>query len=220
MKYLILFSLLLTVNSQAQEPVEDKPKNQKRPSWSQGLPERQSSMTPTSSINKFKVKQEPMDVIEDDRSLELTELPSVEIEMMNTQPVIELEPVMELEVETVQPVAATREEAFDQYFSSKGEGEVKTEVNPLVSEYKWTLLKSLPIEVPQNFSDNETLKLNIHINPKGHVTRVTVAEASIPKKIFESAEKSILKWRFEAPAEIGINEVISKTFSIDIKTDA
>ncbi|VAW46658.1 hypothetical protein MNBD_GAMMA02-154 [hydrothermal vent metagenome] len=219
MKHLIILSLLITLSSHAQEgqgqqQKEVKSQNQKRPSWSQGLPERQSSMTPSASMNKFKVNQQSSNTAVDDRSLEMAELPSIGINLVATKPVIELG------IESVQPIANSRREAFDQYHNNDKEGIVIAAVDPLVAEYKWTPIKTTPINVPENFDENKTLKLNIHINPKGEVTRVTVADTAIPRKVFKNVEQSILKWKFQAPSEVGITENISKTFSIDIKTDA
>ena len=214
MKYLIILSLLMTVSSRAQESqqqIEDTP--QKRPSWSQGLPERQSAIKRTAPVNKFRGNKQAREV-EHDRSLGVAELPNVEIELASAQPIIKFE------IESMQPAVTSRQEAFDQYYSNDKEGGVDTEVNPLLAQYTWKPIKTTAIDVPEDFDDQKPLKLNIRINPKGEVTRVTEVDTAIPKRVFKSAEKSILKWKFQAPAEIGITENISKTFSIDIKTDA
>lgn len=216
MKHLIILGLLVTVNGQAQE--QQQQEEQKRPSWSQGLPERPSSVNPSATVNDFKIDKQARLTSTDDRSLETSTLPEVEIELENTQPLVDFK----LDVEPIKPAAISRREAFEEYYNDEDNETVAESeaVNPLIAEYKWALLKTTPIEVPENSAENTTLKLKIYINSKGHVTRVKEADTNIPNRMFRSAEKSILKWRFQAPSELGITEEISKTFSIDIQSEA
>lgn len=93
-------------------------------------------------------------------------------------------------------------------------------INPLITAYKWTPIKTSPKNVSESFDANETLQLNIQIQSKGEVTRVTGVDNSIPRNVFKNAEKSILKWKFQAPEELGITEDISRTFTIDLTTEA
>jgi hypothetical protein len=224
MKYLFLLSLLISFNSQSQVSEQSKQQsaeeveapNQKRPSWSQGLPERQKAINPSATVNNFKINPQITDASTDDRSFEVNELPKVEIELQSTQPIIDFA----IEVEPLQPVVINRKEAFEEYYNDDKAPVEETEVNPLIAAYKWTLLETTPIEVPDSFAENTTLKLKIYINPNGEVIRVNDAEAAIPRRVFKSAEKSILKWKFQAPLEMGITEDISRTFSIDIQTEA
>lgn len=225
MKHLIIISLLMTLNchaqdgkqnNQSEEPSEGVTKNQKRPSWSQGLPERQSPINPSTSMSSFKVDEKTKSTSEDDLKLQDGELPSVEIDLVDAPP------LMKLKIEPVKPTTLTRQQAFDEYYSNKKDEQEEsiTAVNPLIAEYKWTPIKTTPIDVTDDFDGSKAIKLKIQINPKGHVTRVTDSETTIPRQLFKSAEKSILNWRFQAPSKIGITENISKTFSIDINTDA
>ncbi len=221
MKYLIITFLLISFNVDAQEDKasisDDTAKNKKRPSWSQGLPERQSSINTITSMNSLKTNTDTEENLKDDIKFNKTEMPNIEIDVASTKP------VMELKIEPVNHNILTRKQVFEQYYSSDKKTEKENTTNSddsLSSAYKWTPIKTSPVNISESFDTNEALKLNIQINPKGDVTRVTSADNSIPRKVFKHVEKSILNWKFQAPEKVGITEKISKTFTIDITTEA
>lgn len=203
MKHLIIASLLLTFNSHAQD-------DQKRPSWSQGLPERQTTIKP----EKQRFNTEPKtttDVIAPDTS-ERPAAPSIEINL-STAPVIELN-VQPQTPPVDAPIATNRANALTSYYQQPQT--VSNEPNPLLAEYSWNILKTTPISIPGRIKSNDNLKLRIQINPQGKVIRVTAADPSVSAIIMRHAENSIRNWQFQPPEEIGISENISKVFTIEI----
>ncbi len=213
MKYLLTFCLLMPFISSAQE------NKQKRPSWSQGLPERQTSLKPTDAMLSKPQTTDPVIDSPDANTFDQPVAPELEVGLV-TEAIVVPQPSIELVTEPVAPAVTSRREAREQYYSNNGGEVANNEPNPLLADYSWKVLKTTPIEVPEQFSDNESLKLKIQINPRGRVTRVTVAEADVPALLLEKAERSIMQWKFEPPKKIGIKENISRTFTIDIQTEA
>lgn len=213
MKNVLIFCLLMPFISSAQE------NKQKRPSWSQGLPERQSALKPTDTmLSKPKTTDAVIDT-PDANTFDEPATPTLDVGLV-TEPIVVPQPSIELVTEPAKPAVTSRREAREQYYSNNDAEAESTEPSPLVADYSWKVLKTTPIEVPEQFSDNESLKLKIQINPRGRVTRVTVAEADVPALLLQQAEKSIMQWKFEPPRKIGIKQNISRTFTIDIQTEA
>ncbi len=216
MKYLIVVGLLVSGLVAAQE--EQSETKKKRPSWSQGLPERQASMKRTNSM--YKQEAGSAVTVDDPLLIEKPAAPAFEVDLV-TEPIAVPKPVIEIETPAIESqVSVSREQAREQYYSNdqQNASQGESEKNPLFDLYKWKVLKTTPIEVPGEGDGNESLKLNIQINPEGRVTRVSKGNINIPDDVLKSAEKSILNWRFEPPKEIGITENISKVFTIDIRT--
>jgi hypothetical protein len=193
--------------------------NKKRPSWSQGLPERQTAPQPGKpAINPVQAETPEFDVkpeiepISGGLEMELdTEAFAV------PKPVIE--PIAASPKQPLSPKATNRREALEQYYEGNEES-TDEQQQQLIKQYKWSILKTSPIEIPSDYTGSESLKLHIQINPKGRVVRVTRADSTIPEYVVESAEKGIKRWRFEPPGDLGIEEVIGRTFTIDVITDA
>ncbi len=218
MKILSLLCLLICFNTFAQDN-NGETQRQKRPSWSQGLPERKTALKPSASMgveNTSKPKSVALNVSPE---MEKPVVPTLEVELV-TEPMVLPDPVIEMNVETVQPSSKSRKEAFDQYYGKQNQQNISDETNALLADYKWNVLRTTPIQIPSQFNENDSLRLNIQINPQGRVTRVSLAEGNVPAAVLESAEKSILNWRFQPPGDLGITENISKIFTIDIKTEA
>jgi hypothetical protein len=209
MKFVVLILIFVTSVGFAQED------SKKRPSWSQGLPERQAAVQPGKpAINPGRPGAPEIDV-----APEIEPMASgLEVELV-TEPIAVPQPVLEAPTESVVTTAADRREAREQYFSGEQQA-VNEQQQELIKQYQWSVLKTSPIEIPSDYSGSESLKLYIQINPKGRVVKVTRADASIPEYVVESAEKSIRRWRFEPPGDLGIEEVIGRTFTIDVVTDA
>jgi hypothetical protein len=214
MKYLMVIGLLLSLSSNAQD------ENKKRPSWSQGLPERQAVLKPMDSGFKPADNDDTLNSTPGLATIDEPNLPSIDVNLLEN-PVLVPEPVLVIETESLVPTASNRKAAFEQYHSNDNSAEVSSNVvNPMIAEYKWIPIKTLPIEVPASSDKNKQLKLVIQINPKGQVVAVDKADANISALVLQSAEKSILKWRFEPPSDLGITENISKTFDIEIEFEA
>ncbi len=241
MKHLSLtLLLLLAASGYAQQPqnnsqskvqesdaTDDAKASSKRPSWSQGLPERQAA--PVSRIvqtNKVESTETEID------TPSIGEKPLIETQVLSIdfQPQPSSEFKVESQASESKPAASKRVDRkaiFEQYYSSQSRTSDAAnqanqpdtiEVNPLIAAYKWQVLKTTPVEVPNSFDKTQPLKVTIQINPQGKVVKVTEADARIPSVVMRHVEKSMLNWRFEAPADIGLSENISRVFEIDIQT--
>lgn len=210
-KFVVLFLILMTFVVVAQED-----NKKKRPSWSQGLPERQAVPQP----GKPAVNVDRPVESEIDAKPEIEPIKSgLELELV-TEPIVVPQPVIEpVSTQPEVPNVTSRREAFEQYYGGKENSDISQQ-QALIKQYKWSIVKTLPIDIPNDYTGSDSLKLHIQINPKGRVVRVTRADNSIPEYVVESAEKSIRSWRFEPPEDLGIEEVIGKTFTIDVVTDA
>lgn len=213
MKYLLTVLVLVTGVTQAQEQTQEQQENKKRPSWSQGLPERQAALKPVSKGLRNPAESN-VDHTPEIESIEM-QAPALEVQLITTPIKMPATTIENPTEDTQSPAVNSRKKALEQYYSS--EPQTTVAVNPLIAEYNWQVLKTTPIELPSDYS-SDSLVLNIQINPKGKVTKVTVADSNIPDLVLEYAEKSIRKWRFQPPGDIGITENISKVFTIDIKT--
>lgn len=213
MKKIVFLSLVLVVSlGVAQE-------EKKRPSWSQGLPERQAAPQPGKpAINPVQADTPEFDVKPEIEPINAGLEMEIDTKAFAVpKPVIE--PVTAPAPEDSAPSAANRREALEQYYA--GEDEASDEQQQaLIKQYTWSVLKTSPIQIPSDYSGSDSLKLHIQINPKGRVVKVTRADSSIPEYVVESAEKSIKGWRFEPPGDLGIDAVIGKTFTIDVVTEA
>jgi len=213
MKFVALILLFVGVAGHAQE------ENKKRPSWSQGLPERQAAPQPGKpAINPGRPGMPELDVAPEIEPIGA----DLGVELV-TEPLAVPQPVIEAPApaEPAVPTAADRREALEQYYAGDNESdEPDPEQEALIKQYKWSVLKTSPIDIPSDYAGGDSLKLHIQINPKGRVVKVTRADAGIPEYVVESAEKSIKRWRFEPPGDLGIEQVIGRTFTIDVVTDA
>lgn len=210
-KFVVLFLILMTFVVVAQED-----NKKKRPSWSQGLPERQAVPQPGKpAVNVDRPVESEIDATPEIEPIES----GLELELV-TEPIVVPQPVIEpVSTQPEVPNVTSRREAFDQYYGGKENSDISQQ-QALIKQYKWSIVKTLPIDIPNDYTGSDSLKLHIQINPKGRVVRVTRADNSIPEYVVESAEKSIRSWRFEPPEDLGIEEVIGKTFTIDVVTDA
>ncbi|MCX7554029.1 hypothetical protein OS175_09080 [Marinicella sp. S1101] len=219
---ILIMSLLsgaaLAQNSTQQnndQAVEDKPpvtEQKKRPSWSQGLPERQNAPSAGSLLSK------PKAVIDDTPEQQAIR-PELEV------PEIDLgfkpKPASEFNVEPVSvDLSLSREEMRETFYESeKNEPEVEVVDSALLAQYKWQVIKVTEVEVPSDFDASKALNLNIHINPKGEVVKVVSEDSGVSSRAMRVIEKSIKNWRFEPPADLGIAANINKSFNIDIQAD-
>lgn len=199
------------------QAVEDKPpvnEQKKRPSWSQGLPERQNAPSAGSLLSK------PKAVIDDtpEQQAIRPELEAPEIDL-GFKP----KPASEFNVEPVSvDLSLSREEMRESFYESEKdqpEPEVEVVDSALLAQYKWQVVKVTEVEVPNNFDASKALNLNIHINPKGEVIKVVSEDSGLSSRAMRVIEKSIKNWRFEPPADLGIASNINKSFNIDIQAD-
>jgi outer membrane biosynthesis protein TonB len=208
MKHLIFTGLLIILTGTLFAQTETQTK---RPSWSQGLPERQTNLQPgkpgfESEQNKRAVQSQP------DITAERPSTPQIEIDL-STQPDMEFnvkpEAIEQLETEPVRRAGIRR-------LNNKSMDD--KDINPLHQQYNWSVVKTEPINIPPRFATKNQLKVRIYINPDGQVVRVAAGSPDVPALMLKEAQHSIQQWQFEPPKDIGITDNLSKTFTIDIET--
>ncbi|MCX7545041.1 energy transducer TonB [Marinicella gelatinilytica] len=206
MKYLIILTaLMVTTISHAQTETDTK-----RPSWSQGLPERQSTVQPGNpSLKTDDNRSEPIitpDISED--------RPMAPVMDMN----IATQPDFDFKIEPEAPQTPNTEpvrRAGTSHFQKREM--VSKEINPLHAQYPWAIVKTTPLDIPSRYATKDTLKVRIYINPEGEVVRVAAGAPDVPALMLKQAQQSIQNWRFEPPKNLGITDTLSKTFTIEIK---
>ncbi|KAA3651592.1 MAG: hypothetical protein DWP95_00515 [Proteobacteria bacterium] len=204
MKFLIILTALMTVTmSFAQTET-------RRPSWSQGLPERPTSQQPdrpgfNTESTTDSTPETP--AIKTERPI----TPSLEIDLAT-------EPEIDFNIQPERPIVPQTEPV-----RRAGQGSFRTrqsntaQVNPLHEQYPWTVVKITPIKISDRYATKDTLKVRIFINPNGEVIKVTAASPDVPALMLKKAQKSIEQWRFAPPKDLGITENLAKTFTIEIK---
>ncbi len=228
MKYfalIIIFSFNpFTLHAQSEE--------QKRPSWSQGLPERQKAPTANSINLDFDSRDQSESQVSslDSVSTESPkfELESIEIEALDGESFgaksIDMEkfkvPEIEYQAEpsTINPPASEQIVRLDSLSKNRNRSIKYKPTNPLHKQYKWQVLSTTPIEMPTHLSSNENITVKIFIKPDGSVSKVTSSDPNLSSLALNYVSDSIEKWLFEAPSKLGINDVMSKNFSIEIKS--
>lgn len=226
MKTLIILIVLISGIASAQDNTGSNSNNsvevdtqnvndeKKRPSWSQGLPERKTAPTAASLMSKPKSEIDFRPAQESFKP----ELDTTEIQL-NFQPKSTNDFKVEVEPTPIE-VSLSREEMRDSFYKVEDdEQEPEVVDSELLAQYKWQVVKVSNVEVPSDFDASEALNLNIHINPKGRVVKVVSEDEEVSSKAMRMIEKSIKKWRFEPPGDLGIAANINKSFNIDIQAD-
>ncbi len=205
MKYLIIITALLSATLGYAET------QTKRPSWSQGLPERQSSQLP-GKPGFTPEPTEPSTQSQPKTNTDRPVAPHLEIEL-TTQPELDFstqpEAIEQRETEPVRRVG---------YRRLHNRATEEPNINPLHQQYKWAIVETTPIDIPAHHVTKNQLKVRIFINPNGEVVRVAAGAPDVPALMLKQAQKSIEKWRFEPPKNLGITDNLAKTFTIEIKT--
>lgn len=192
-----------------------------RPSWSQGLPERQKA--PTAAPSKLTIENET------DDSQSKPVIDPFETERPNLDIKIDNEPVAVAPIEDIQIAPSVPESTeedivrLDRRSSPGAAARAKRVDNKavdaaLLSQYQWQVVKTTPVYIPSQVKDIETLKVIIHIRPSGRVSKVEAMDDSLPIRAMSQIADSIKEWRFEPPKNVGIDATISKPFEIDIRS--
>jgi len=205
MKHLIIITALLSATLSFAET------QTKRPSWSQGLPERQTIQPPGNP--GFEPEQsEPSIQSQPTIKAERPITPDIEIDI-TTQPELELKVSPEvIEQPQVEPV---RRAGYRRLSNRSVENK---DDDQLYKQYNWSPIKTVPINIPPRHATKNELKVRIYINPDGRVVRVAAGAPDVPAMMLKQAQQSIQQWQFEPPKDIGITDNIAKTFTIEIKT--
>lgn len=216
MKYTIYISLFLSSAAFAQNTDEQKTEeiNKKRPSWSQGLPERQKVLKPgTPALNL------------DSTNRSVLETPVIE-QVQTEQPKFELEQLevptfdhnIEIEAPVLDQVNTQAAQRLDVRAKSSRRSLAAKEVNPLHAKYKWKVLRTTTIEMPSQLKRQSPIDVIIYIKPNGSVSKVTSKDPEVSSTMLKYVSESIQNWQFDAPSKLGIDEIISKKFAIEIQS--
>lgn len=217
MRFFIIFAFLMTSNTQAQS-------EQKRPSWSQGLPERETTLSAGQPVITLKAEQNSQEVASPTIENATTERPEIELEAFKAPQLnykIQLdEPIKanEIEVSVEEREVIARRAGPDSRVRKNTQDFNSKTVNSLHDDYSWKVLSTTPIEMPGQLSNTESINVDIHINPDGSVEKVTTNDPNVSSRMLKYASKSIENWKFEAPEKLGITDVMSKNFAIEIKS--
>ncbi|WP_154223715.1 hypothetical protein [Marinicella rhabdoformis] len=217
MKYILVTSLVLSSAVSAQSPTDQQTTeeaNKKRPSWSQGLPERQKVLKPGAPALNV-----------DSSTRSDIEAPIVE-RVQTEQPKFELEqlevPTFDHQIEIEAPVLDQTDTQPPQRLDARAKSQRRTlitkEDNPLHDKYQWEVVHTTPIEMPSHLNSKGNIEVIIYIKPDGSVSKVTSRDPDVTSTMLKYVSESIQNWRFEAPNKIGISEVMSKQFAIEIKS--
>lgn len=247
MKILFLWVLMMVPGAlfAQQDGAEDENENKKKPSWSTGLPERTAAPTlnkPSTNLGKPSfdvadpVKTElpsadvsfnnelseglklseidlgsPLPVAkpqinqEDNNVVSFDSSPEVREEQQAAEPVIE--PALVTESENI--IAVAEQPAI----LNAG-----NHVNRNKSSYDWEILKMEPVKIPRSMSYSyQEVTLEVHINPQGEVVKVKRLNDLTSNKLLNYSTKAMKNWQFKAPADYGINEVISTALVVKLE---
>ena len=211
----------------------------KRPSWSQGLPERQavpSLYKPQLEPPEFNPEQivvEPPTVVlpETQAMPTSTQVPVADeahavggkdtaSEQLNEAVVV----AHALPPKRQQDVRPDNEMSTD-WVSGSNERQLniqsETSQSVLISEaqYSWKLLRQNPVEVSSMLlSDTNNIQVRISVNNQGQVIGVEAVQAETPTALVQQASRAIKRWRFAEPAEEGVEaSVLSKVFEVELQ---
>ncbi len=192
-----------------------------RPSWSQGLPERQKA--PTAAPSELTIENET------DDSQSKPVIDPFEAERPNLDIKIDNEPVAVAPIEDIQitpSVPVSNEEDVVRLdrrsrpgmLNREKRAENETVDASLLSQYQWQVVKTTPVYIPSEVKDIDTLNVIIHVRPSGRVSKVEAMDDSLSSRAMSQIADSIKEWRFEPPKNVGIDATISKPFEIDIRS--
>ncbi len=219
MLYRIIFLTLLTPVVAAQNKDDE---DKKRPSWSQGIPERKA--TPKLGVPEFDPTTPEINLQPESTAAEQTEAFSVETiapVLEQPKPTLPARPVVEepaAETSTYQTQAETSPEDVTPVTVEAQPVTVSSAPQLLSSgmSYDWQIVYQQPVQVPASLmADQSSVLLKISINVRGEVIDVETVQNDTPGSLLNHAKKSISRWRFVSPREQGINEaILSKVFEI------
>ena len=212
MKNLFLLIVLLAVISTVHA-------EQKRPSWSQGLPEREQT-TPSNQPN-IRIEQDTQNPLIEKPVLEnvVTETPAFEMQQFDA-PQLNYEVEYKVETDKSDVTALNLNRRSRSISASRFQNRKPTESpeNPLHKEYSWEVLNTTPIELPSHLISTNNINIEIYIKPNGSVSRVTSTDPNVSSQMLKLVSESVRNWQFEAPKKIGITDILSKNFDIEIKS--
>ncbi len=217
MKY--VFNLIVLLASIAQAQTESAATEIKRPSWSQGLPERHKA--PKFEQPSLEIEEQP----------DTVQTPMIERNAPVIEPILTEQPkftlekfdVPEFEVQSTAPQqTAILEDAkpvrLDSLAKKRNRIGGEKQVNPLHQQYHWKVISTQPINIPSHLTSVNNINVKIFLKPNGQVSKVTSNDPNVSSTMLKYASESISNWLFEAPEKIGITEVMSKQFDIEIQS--
>ncbi len=180
----------------------NKDEDKKRPSWSQGIPERQS--TPDMGRPQF----DPADsAIEIETSAVAEGVNDFKLDVI-TPEITPPATLPDLPEPVIRPASA--DVAVTAAVSA-----VEAASNDL---YDWHIEQQQPVLVPADtLQILDRVMMKISINANGEVVAVEAAQDDLPQDLFNRARKSINQWRFAAPKYQGVEvAILSRVFEINL----
>ena len=189
--------------------------NKKRPSWSQGLPERTAA--PTLNPSNISLKQAEFKI---DRSTFKNEwepegVAITEVEKHTTSLAPTRHPSQG--IESFVPITT---EATKPSQTSESVDDRSAQLSPNQAAqpaFNWKPLRLIPVQVPQTILEQQnSVLLKIEINTLGEVIAVSPVVNDTNPAILIHAQRHIKRWRFEVPHHHGITNPISRVFKVDL----
>ena len=206
MKNTLNFSFLMVVGLIFSTSATAQDEEKKKPSWSTGLPERQATPNmnaPAAEVEKpqFEIQQ-PTFIDIPDTGITLSEGLNQNFEMPDITIDNSLNKTAEIE----------------QVEHQNDYAEYSAVDSTLLDKYQWETIEMEPVIIPKvlYFTYKEVL-LEITINPEGKVIKVNRVSDRTSLGVLTYASNAIKKWRFKAPADIGIDGNITKEMVVKLE---
>ncbi|MCW8869464.1 MAG: hypothetical protein OQK49_02070 [Proteobacteria bacterium] len=184
-------------------------KELKRPSWSQGLPERTDSKAPELKIAK---------PFNEDKELTLNrtlikpnhQTQSISVPSPNYQ---QQKPVIETTFSESNPP--------DNNHSTITVIQSKPAKNNINQQYPWNITRMAAVTAPAFWVKKyPSVHINISIQPNGQVESIReITDKPIPQALMVKIQRAIKQWRFTAPEDYGIHTNLSRPFKIQLQPD-
>lgn len=198
-------SLLISLSSIATES--------KRPSWSQGLPERKNQPTPPPQIEKPITKPSTNHALFRKQLENLSQQNQTLNDSTNHSESFTEIPLLP------QQKKLTSADKNHTDFSPITVIQSTRQNKQIPEHYPWEITRLTPVVVPRYWlSKYPTVMLDISINPNGQVNEISVNELNpMPDSLKTRIERSIKRWHFTAPKDYGITENIVRPFEIQLQ---
>ena len=229
-KTILLVAMLSTQLAWSQE------NDGKRPSWSQGLPERHKTAAPNMK-NQIPTMEDGLGA---DLDLGMSRT-DIEFEGLSKPVVIKPEnkkidavepiepvhsPVVEFDTEAVLQAPSTATSTSHQKSNVNMQSNVlvqqKEKVQAPVDEnaasYLWHVERMVPVQVPKSLAaQHHSVLLKLSIDSQGKVIDVSPVIDQTSPTVMRHAIRYVNQWRFEPPRKQGINHELSRVFNVSIQ---
>ena len=184
-------------------------KELKRPSWSQGLPQRTDAKAPVIEITKPLAE-------ETTSNLNRTIIkPSHQTQSISAPAPIFPQPKPMIETAPPESAPSDNIQSTITVIQSK-----PATINDK-PHYPWNITRMTAVTAPSFWVKKyPTVHINISIQPNGQVEAIhEVTDKPIPQALMLKIQRTIKQWRFTAPEEYGIQTNLTRPFKIQLQPD-